>query len=96
MAYLPRTFFARYVISFYKKRFFFFLLVNTHWAYGVVIYAGHETKLLMNSTKAPLKRSNIDKVTNTQITFLFIILLVMAVASAIGSEVIKSKYFSNY
>ena len=70
--------------------------MNTHWAYGVVIYAGHETKLLMNSTKAPLKRSNIDKVTNTQITFLFIILLVMAVASAIGSEVIKSKYFSNY
>ena len=65
-------------------------LVNTHWIYGVVIYAGHETKLLMNSTKAPLKRSNIDKVTDTQITFLFLVLLVMAFASAIGNEIIKN------
>ena len=65
-------------------------LVNTTWVYGVVIYAGHETKLLMNSTKAPLKRSNIDKVTNTQITFLFFVLLVMAVSSAIGSEIISN------
>ena len=65
-------------------------LRNTGWVAGLVVYTGHETKLLMNSTKAPLKRSNIDKVTNTQITFLFIILLVMALASAIGSEVIKN------
>ena len=65
-------------------------MVNTTWVYGVVIYAGHETKLLMNSTKAPLKRSNIDKVTNTQITFLFFVLLVMALSSAIGSEIISN------
>ena len=64
-------------------------LMNTEWVHGVVIYTGHETKLLMNSTKAPLKRSNIDKITNSQIIFLFIILVVMSLASAIGSEVLK-------
>jgi phospholipid-transporting ATPase len=65
-------------------------LNNTDWIYGIVIYSGHETKLLMNSTKAPLKRSNIDKITNNQIIFLFIILLVMAFASALGSEIIRN------
>ena len=41
-------------------------LMNTGWVYGVAIYTGHETKLLMNSTQAPLKRSTIDKITNYQ------------------------------
>lgn len=62
--------------------------MNTDWICGVVIYSGHETKLLMNSTKAPLKRSNIDKITNSQIIFLFLILLVMAL-------VINIKYIVN-
>ena len=44
----------------------------------------------MNSSKAPLKRSNIDRITNSQIIFLFGILLVMALASAIGSEIVKN------
>ena len=48
---------------------------------GVVIYSGHETKLLMNSTKAPLKRSDVERITNTQIINLFVILIVMAVSS---------------
>lgn len=44
----------------------------------------------MNSSKAPLKRSNIDKITNAQIIFLFLILLVMAFASATGSLIINN------
>ncbi len=43
-------------------------LMNTGWVFGVVIYTGHETKLLMNSTQAPLKRSTIDKITNYQVS----------------------------
>ena len=42
---------------------------NTGWVAGLVVYTGHETKLLMNSTKAPLKRSTIDRVTSYQIIF---------------------------
>ena len=54
---------------------------------GLVVYTGHETKLLMNSTKAPLKRSTIDRVTNYQIIFLFLILILLSLVSAIGNAV---------
>ncbi|XP_014356918.2 probable phospholipid-transporting ATPase IA isoform X4 [Papilio machaon] len=62
------------------------LLRNTAWVHGVVVYTGHETKLMMNSTKAPLKRSSIDKQTNTHILMLFMILLALSLLSAGCSE----------
>ena len=43
----------------------------------------------MNSTKAPLKRSTIDVVTNYQIIFLFFILILLALVSTIGNAVEK-------
>uniref|UniRef100_A0A8D2JHA8 Phospholipid-transporting ATPase n=1 Tax=Varanus komodoensis TaxID=61221 RepID=A0A8D2JHA8_VARKO len=58
---------------------------NTQWVLGIVVYTGHDTKLMQNSTKAPLKRSNVEKVTNVQILILFCILLVMALVSSVGA-----------
>ncbi|XP_030058256.1 phospholipid-transporting ATPase IB [Microcaecilia unicolor] len=60
-------------------------LRNTQWVIGVVVYTGHDTKLMQNSTKAPLKRSNVEKVTNVQILVLFGMLLVMALVSSVGA-----------
>nr|KAF6367647.1 ATPase phospholipid transporting 8A2 [Myotis myotis] len=60
-------------------------LRNTQWVFGIVVYTGHDTKLMQNSTKAPLKRSNVEKVTNVQILVLFGILLVMALVSSAGA-----------
>lgn len=51
------------------------MLRNTSWVFGVVIYTGHDTKLMRNSTSAPLKRSTVDKMTNTQVLMLFFILI---------------------
>ncbi|CAH0561274.1 unnamed protein product [Brassicogethes aeneus] len=59
------------------------MLRNTSWVFGFVIYTGHETKLMRNSTKAPLKRSSVDKLANIQIILLFGVLLVMCFISAI-------------
>ena len=64
-------------------------LRNTQWIHGLVVYTGHESKLLMNSTKAPLKRSTLDKETNTQILFLFFILVALALISALANEILS-------
>ena len=62
-------------------------LKNTTWVFGAAVYTGHETKLMKNSSAAPLKRSTMDKATNTQIIYLFGLLVVLCVISAIASEV---------
>ena len=62
------------------------MLRNTSWIYGLVIYTGHETKLMRNSTKAPLKRSSVDKTTNMMIAMLFGLLVVMCVICTVGNE----------
>ena len=42
-------------------------LRNTTFIYGLVVYTGHDSKLLRNASRAPLKRSNMDNVTNRQV-----------------------------
>ncbi|XP_031569883.1 phospholipid-transporting ATPase IA-like isoform X2 [Actinia tenebrosa] len=59
-------------------------LRNTHWIFGLVVYTGHDSKLMQNSTAAPIKRSNMDHTTNIQILFLFGLLMVLALFSTIG------------
>ncbi|KOC64948.1 putative phospholipid-transporting ATPase IA [Habropoda laboriosa] len=60
------------------------MLRNTRWVFGVVIYTGHDTKLMQNNTTtAPLKRSTLDRLTNTQILMLFFILLLLCILSAV-------------
>ncbi|XP_055378275.1 probable phospholipid-transporting ATPase IA isoform X3 [Condylostylus longicornis] len=63
------------------------MLRNTSWVFGIVVYTGHDTKLLRNSTSAPLKRSTVDRLTNTQILMLFIILIFLCLTSAIFNEI---------
>ncbi|KAK9509761.1 hypothetical protein O3M35_007001 [Rhynocoris fuscipes] len=62
------------------------MLRNTSWVFGAVIYTGHETKLMMNSTRAPLKRSTVDKITNTQVLMLFFLLILLCLISALYNE----------
>lgn len=58
------------------------MLRNTAWVCCIVIYTGHETKLMMNQTSAPLKRSTVDKIVNTQIIMLFLLLCSLCLISA--------------
>ena len=39
-------------------------LRNTDWIEGVVVYTGHQTKIMMNSTNSRFKMSSIEKGTN--------------------------------
>lgn len=68
------------------------MLRNTSWVFGLVVYTGHDTKLMKNSTAPPLKRSTVDKLTNTQVLMLFIILLAMCVVSVVFNEIWMYSY----
>ncbi|KAL3880445.1 hypothetical protein ACJMK2_032682, partial [Sinanodonta woodiana] len=63
------------------------MLKNTKWIFGIVVYNGHESKLMLNSTTAPLKRSNVERVTNFQIIYLFVILLILSLISTVASHI---------
>ncbi|KAJ3084089.1 hypothetical protein HDU99_003498 [Rhizoclosmatium hyalinum] len=61
------------------------MLRNTRWIYGVVVFTGHETKLMKNSTATPSKSTKVERMVNTQIVFLFLILVGMATICALGT-----------
>lgn len=62
-------------------------LKNTAWAVGVVVYAGRETKAMLNSSGAPSKRSKLEKRMNVEIIilsiFLFALCSIVSVCAAI-------------
>ena len=40
------------------------VLRNTRWCYGLVVFAGRDSKLMMNSGKTSFKRTHIDRLMN--------------------------------
>jgi len=48
-------------------------LSETEWVYGIAIYTGHETKIMMNSTGARVKKSDVEKKTDKYIILLVLI-----------------------
>ncbi|XP_078072937.1 phospholipid-transporting ATPase IA isoform X6 [Mustelus asterias] len=67
-------------------------LRNTQWVHGIVVYTGHDTKLMQNTTQAPLKLSNVERITNVQILLLFGVLLFISLVCAIGSTIWTSRH----
>ncbi|XP_066576699.1 probable phospholipid-transporting ATPase IA isoform X3 [Amia ocellicauda] len=67
-------------------------LRNTQWVHGIVVYTGHDTKLMQNSTRPPLKLSNVERITNIQILVLFGCLLAISLICSIGQTIWKGKH----
>jgi phospholipid-transporting ATPase len=67
-------------------------LRNTPWCYGLVVFTGHETKLMRNATAAPIKRTAVEKMVNVQILLLFILLMALSIASSIGSIIRNTSF----
>lgn len=59
-------------------------LKNTDWIIGVVVYAGQETKAMLNSAASPSKRSRLENYMNRETLWLSIFLLVMCLVVALG------------
>ena len=61
-------------------------LRNTEWVVGVVVYTGHETKIMKNSTNARAKKSKIQISTNKYILLTMLFQFVLSlIASIVGS-----------
>ena len=56
---------------------------NTPFCYGVVLYAGADTKLARNSMQVPFKKSQVEKTINRCMILLFLTLVMLIVASSI-------------
>lgn len=65
-------------------------LRNTGWIFGIVIFTGHETKLMRNATATPIKRTAVEKVINMQIIALFTVLVVLILISSIGNVIMST------
>lgn len=70
-------------------------LRNTPWVHGVVVFTGHETKLMRNATATPIKRTAVERTLNVQIIMLVSILLILSLVSSTG-DVIKQVSFGKY
>ncbi|XP_071720404.1 phospholipid-transporting ATPase 1-like [Rutidosis leptorrhynchoides] len=57
---------------------------NTEWVVGVVVYAGQETKAMLNSAVSPSKRSRLEQAMNKETIWLSVFLFVLCVVVAIG------------
>ncbi|XP_061369494.1 phospholipid-transporting ATPase 1-like isoform X2 [Gastrolobium bilobum] len=60
------------------------VLKNTEWIIGVVVYAGQETKAMLNSAASPSKRSKLESYMNRETLWLSVFLFIMCSVVALG------------
>ena len=65
-------------------------LRNTPWIHGIVVFTGHETKLMRNATATPIKRTQVERLVNMQILMLVAILIILSIISSVGDLIIGS------
>jgi phospholipid-transporting ATPase len=70
-------------------------LRNTQWIHGVVVFTGHETKLMRNATATPIKTTAVERMVNKQILMLVFILVGLSVISSVGDVIIRSTRAKN-
>ena len=69
-------------------------LRNTPWIHGVVVFTGHETKLMRNATAAPIKRTKVERQLNMLVLVLVGILLALSIICTVG-DLISRKVKGN-
>ncbi|KAI9801089.1 MAG: hypothetical protein M1833_002957 [Piccolia ochrophora] len=65
-------------------------LRNTPFIHGVVVFTGHETKLMRNATATPIKRTAVERMLNLQIVMLVGILLLLSFISSAGDLIVRA------
>ncbi|KAM9735524.1 phospholipid-transporting ATPase ID-like [Menidia menidia] len=66
-------------------------LRNTDWCFGLVIFAGPDTKLMQNSGRSTFKRTSVDHFMNILVLCIFGLLMAMCLILAIGHAIWETK-----
>ncbi|KAF6371412.1 putative ATPase phospholipid transporting 10D (putative) [Rhinolophus ferrumequinum] len=65
---------------------------NTEAVVGIVVYAGHETKAMLNNSGPRYKRSKLERRANTDVLWCVLLLAVMCLTGALGHGIWLSRY----
>ncbi len=65
-------------------------LRNTPWIHGIVVFTGHETKLMRNATATPIKRTHVERMVNIQILMLVAVLVGLSIVSSVGDLIVRA------
>ncbi|GCC31931.1 phospholipid-transporting ATPase VD isoform X2 [Chiloscyllium punctatum] len=65
---------------------------NTEAVVGIVVYAGHETKAMMNNSGPRYKRSKLERKLNTDVLWCVVLLFMMSLTGAFGHGIWLSSY----
>lgn len=68
------------------------LLKNTDFIEGIVVYAGHETKAMLNNGGPRYKRSRLERQMNLDIIWCVLILIVLCIVGAVGCKLWLSTF----
>ncbi|KAF3633978.1 hypothetical protein FXO38_14858 [Capsicum annuum] len=66
-------------------------LHNTEYVYGVVIFTGHDTKVMQNGTDPPSKRRKIERKMGRIIYFLFAVLFTISFVGSVYCGIVNKK-----
>ncbi|KNA22782.1 hypothetical protein SOVF_030500 [Spinacia oleracea] len=70
-------------------------LRNTDYIYGVVVFTGHDTKVMQNATDPPSKRSRVERKMDQIIYFLFFMLFLMSFVGSVVFGVTTNQDLNN-
>jgi phospholipid-translocating ATPase len=76
----------------YFHNFLLLFPKNTSYVEGIVIYAGHESKAMLNNSGPRYKRSQLEQAMNVDVFWCVIILFIICSVGAIGSQLWISNY----
>ena len=67
-----------------------------NWAFGLVVFAGPDTKLMQNTGRTHFKRTSIDNFLNTLVLYIGIALILFALISSIGHIIFERNWGKNF
>jgi len=70
-------------------------LKNTDYIYGIIVYAGHHSKIMMNSLRARTKVSRVSKLLNTHLTIIILVQIILSFAFSLLHFIYQTFYVHN-